>query len=843
MKKQFDVTGMTCSACQANVTRAVSRLDGVEKVDVSLLSNSMRVEYDEAKTSAASICDAVEHAGYVAREKGTKKEDASFQEEWDQKRADAKKEQDASFHRLLVSILLLIPLMLIAMGPMLGLPILAGENNAMISGLSQVLISMLILCIQRHFFIHGFKSLFHKAPNMDSLVAIGSGASFLYGLYALYRMAYGFGYGDMMMVHHSMHALYFESAAMIVTLVSVGKYLESRSKRKTGDALDKLMDLSPKNACVIRDGKEQMILASELMPHDQVVIRPGDRVPADGIILSGNGVLDQSAITGESVPVDKEVGDTVISATLNQNGSFIFEATKVGQDTTLAQIIKLVDEAGNSKAPIARVADQVSGIFVPIVIGIAIVTGIVWILAGQSFEFALSNAVAVLVISCPCALGLATPVAIMVSTGKAAEYGILIKNAAALENMAHMDTIVLDKTGTITSGKPSVQQVVTDLDQKQFLALAASLEVGSGHPLAKAVVDHAQENKVDLLPIDQFESISGKGIKGVVQGKRLLAGNYKFCKEQGVVFTDEIVHAIEEAAAKGWTPLIFVQEQKVIGWINVADTIKETSKAAIQAFKEKGMHVVMLTGDNQKTAKTIAKELLVDEVISDVLPTDKENVIRTLQGQGRKVIMVGDGINDAPALMRADIGIAIGNGTDIAIDSADVVLMKSSLLDVNTAIDLSRKTIRNIHMNLFWAFFYNALGIPLAAGIFYPFFGWLLSPMIGSAAMSLSSVCVCTNALRLRWFKPEIVMEIQETKQQEKKVEEEKMTKTMKIEGMMCQHCVAHVKKALEDVAGVTEADVDLESGSAKIEMETDVKEDILKKAVEDAGYTPVSVE
>lgn len=843
MKKQFDVTGMTCSACQANVTKAVSKLDGVENVDVSLLSNSMRVEYDEAKTSVVSICDAVEHAGYVAREKGTKKEDASFQEEWDQKRADAKKEQDASFHRLLVSILLLIPLMLIAMGPMLGLPILAGEENAMISGLSQVLISMLILCIQRHFFIHGFKSLFHKAPNMDSLVAIGSGASFVYGLYALYRMAYGFGHSDMMMVHHSMHALYFESAAMIVTLVSVGKYLESRSKRKTGDALDKLMDLSPKNACVIRNGKEQMILASELMPHDHVVIRPGDRVPADGTILSGNGVLDQSAITGESVPVDKEVGDTVISATLNQNGSFIFEATKVGQDTTLAQIIKLVDEAGNSKAPIARVADKVSGIFVPIVIGIAIVTGIVWILVGQTFEFALSNAVAVLVISCPCALGLATPVAIMVSTGKAAEYGILIKNAAALENMAYMDTIVLDKTGTITSGKPSVQQVVTDLDQRQFLALAASLEVGSGHPLAKAVVDHAQENKVDLLPVDQFESISGKGIKGVVQGKHLLAGNYKFCKEQGVVFTDEIVHAIEEAAGKGWTPLIFVQEQKVIGWINVADTIKETSKAAIQAFKEKGMHVVMLTGDNQKTAQTIAKELLVDEVISDVLPTDKENVIRTLQGQGRKVIMVGDGINDAPALMRADIGIAIGNGTDIAIDSADVVLMKSSLLDVNTAIDLSRKTIRNIHMNLFWAFFYNALGIPLAAGIFYPFFGWLLSPMIGSAAMSLSSVCVCTNALRLRWFKPEIVMEIQETKQQEKKVEEEKMTKTMKIEGMMCQHCVAHVKKALEDVTGVIKADVDLESGSAKIEMEADVKEDILKKAVEDAGYTPVSVE
>lgn len=843
MEKQFDVIGMTCAACQSNVTKAVSKLEGVQDVDVSLLSNSMKVKYDETKTDIGLICNAVEHAGYGAREKGGFKEDSSFQEEWNQKKEAAKKEQKESLHRLLASVILLIPLMLIAMGPMLGLPILAGEENAMISGLSQVLISFWILSIQRHFFVHGLKSLFHKAPNMDSLVAIGSGASFIYGLYALYRMAYGFGYGDLEMVHHSMHALYFESAAMIVTLVSVGKYLESRSKRKTGDALDKLMDLSPKTACVIRDGKEIIIPASELVTKDHIVIRPGDRIPADGILLSGNGVVDQSAITGESVPVDKEPGDAVISATLNQNGFFIFEANKVGEDTTLSQIIKLVDEAGNSKAPIARVADKVSGIFVPIVIGIAIITGIVWVIAGQTFEFALSNAVAVLVISCPCALGLATPVAIMVSTGKAAEYGILIKNAAALENLAYMDTIVLDKTGTITSGKPSVQQVHTNLDTNQFLTLAASLESGSGHPLAKAVVEYANKQHISLISIDQFESVNGKGVTGMMQGKSLLAGNYKFCKEQGITFTKDMLDSLEEAANKGWTPLIFAQEKEVIGWIHVADTIKESSKKAIQAFKDKGLHVVMLTGDNQKTAQAIAQNLRVDEVISDVLPTDKENVIRTLQDQGRKVIMVGDGINDAPALMRADIGMAIGNGTDIAIDSADVVLMKSSLLDVNTAIDLSRKTIRNIHMNLFWAFFYNALGIPLAAGIFYPFFGWLLSPMIGSAAMSLSSVCVCTNALRLRWFKPEIVMENTEEKREEKKVEETKMKKTIKVEGMMCQHCVAHVKKALEDVAGVSAADVNLDTGMASVQMETDVADETLKKAIEEAGYTPVSVE
>ena len=715
----------------------------------------------------------------------------------------------------------------------------------MMSALSQVLLATIILGIQRHFFIHGFQSLMHRAPNMDSLVAIGSGASYLYGLYAVYQMAYGFGYGHMEMVHHSMHAMYFESAAMIVTLVSVGKYLESRSKKKTGDALDKLVDLTPKMANVIRGGVEVMIPAEELVKGDQIVIRPGDRIPADGVVISGNGVVDQSAITGESIPVDKETGDPVLSATLNQNGSFVFEASKVGEESTLAQIIQLVDEAGNSKAPIARIADQVAGIFVPVVIGIAVLTGLIWTLLGQDIEFSLSNAVAVLVISCPCALGLATPVAIMVSTGKAAEYGILVKSAASLENLAHMDTVVLDKTGTITSGKPSVQNVISLEDEKEFLSWAAGLESGSGHPLGQAVVEYVQAQNIDFLTMDTFESVTGKGIKATSQGHTYLAGNKRYCQEEGVALPEKILEAMEQASHSGWTPLLFVRDQKIQGMISVADTIKESSRMAIREFKKKNLQVVMLTGDNENTAKAIAQDLQIDQVISDVLPADKESVIRDLQAKGHKVIMVGDGINDAPSLMRADIGIAIGNGTDIAADSADVILMKSSLLDVNTAIELSHKTIRNIHMNLFWAFFYNALGIPLAAGLFYPFFGWSLSPMIGSAAMSLSSVCVCTNALRLRWFKPSVQWEDQIEKKEKviEQKEEESMTKTMKVDGMMCQHCVAHVKKALEGVEGVKQADVDLETKSAVIHMDQEIANDILNKAVEDAGYTPISIE
>lgn len=839
-EQQFDVGGMTCAACQANVEKCVLKLDGVKNVDVSLLSNSMKVEYDEDKVDEDKISLAVENIGYSASAKGKKKESEGFKKEWDDRQKRVRDEQKHAKQRLVYSLILLVPLMLIAMGPMMGIPILAGEENAMISSITQLLLATIILFIQNHFFVHGFKALIKRAPNMDSLVAIGSLASYVYGLYSVYRMAYGFGYGNMEMVHHAMHALYFESAAMIVTLVSVGKYLESRSKSKTTDALSKLVDLAPKSATVIRDGKEILVSASEVMQGDIVVIKPGQKIPVDGKIISGTGYVDQSTITGESIPVEKQPGDMVISATLNQNGSFKFEALKVGDDTTLAQIIRLVDEAGNSKAPIARLADKVSGIFVPIVIGIAIVTAIVWLALGQSFEFALSNAISVLVISCPCALGLATPVAIMVGTGNAASQGILIKSAQSLETLHSVDTIVLDKTGTITSGKPSIQNIVKykDMSDDAFLTLAASIEQGSEHPLALAILSKAKHKQLSLKSVEEFEAVGGKGVKAKIDGQTYFAGNSVFIKENGISFNEK---DIEKLADEGKTPLIFTNETEAFGIIAVADTIRNTSKAAIQEFKRKGLHVVMLTGDNQRTAKAVAQGLHIDEVISDVLPADKESVIRRLQSEQRKVMMVGDGINDAPALMRADIGVAIGQGTDIAIDSADIVLMKNSLLDVNTAIDLSTAIIRNIKMNLFWAFFYNFLGIPVAAGVFYPLFGWLLSPMIGSAAMSLSSVCVVTNALRLRFFKPSVI----NVKDEETIIEKEEvktMKKTMIVDGMMCQNCVRHVKNALEGVDGVISANVDLNSKSAEIEMSQEIADEVLFNAVKEEGYTPLEI-
>lgn len=821
MKEQFDVQGMTCAACQANVTKAVSKLDGVDSCEVYLLSNSMKVEYDDEKVDASMISQAVSDAGYSANIKGESVPKASD---------SYQKESDESFGRLMISIGLLIPLMIVAMGPMVGLPILSGSSNAMISALTQVLLSLAILICEKHFFVHGFKALYKKAPNMDSLVAIGSTAAFVYGLYGVYRMAYGFGYGHMDVVHHSMHSLYFESAAMIVTLVSVGKYLEARSKAKTSDALSKLMDLAPKSATVLRGGKEIVVPIEQVVLKDVIVIRPGQRIPVDGTVIAGHGYVDQSAITGESIPVEKGIGDVVLSATSNQNGSFQFEATSVGNDTTLSKIIALVEEAGNSKAPIARLADRVSGVFVPIVIGIAIVTAIVWIALGQSFEFALSAAISVLVISCPCALGLATPVAIMVGTGKAASLGILIKSAASLETLHATDTIVLDKTGTITEGKPSVQDVIStsDLSNNELLALAASMEVGSEHPLGQAIVEKAKEMNLDLFDVSSFMAATGKGIEAVISDTKYFAGNVKYMESLGID-VDRVI--IDSLSAQGKTPMVFATKDQALGVIAVADTIRDTSIQAIRLLKDQGLHVIMLTGDNHTTAKAIGQRVGVDEVISDVLPTDKEQVISRLQSEGKKVVMVGDGINDAPALVRADVGIAIGKGTDIAIDSADVVLMKNSLIDVSTAIDLSRSVIRNIKMNLFWAFFYNACGIPLAAGVFYPFFGWLLSPMIGSAAMSLSSVCVVTNALRLRGFKPKYEAVIS-------KKEETKMNKVeIKVEGMMCQHCVAHVKKALEQVAGVSSVEVSLENKNAIVTSENELNVDTLKQAIVDAGY------
>ena len=876
--EKYNVTGMTCAACQANVTRCVSKLEGVADVNVSLLANQMTVSYDETKIGEDDIVQAVEKIGYGAS--SLERQTASpskggFRSEWQARQDQALNGQKQMKRRLISSIVLLVPLMYIAMGGMMGLPVpwfFVGMENSLVNALAQLLLTIPVLFINRHFFQTGFKALWHRAPNMDSLVAIGSGASLVYGLFAMFRLAYGFGHGDMGLVHEYAHALYFESSAMILTLVTVGKYLEARSKSKTGDALGKLVDLAPKTAVVLRGGVEQTIPAEQVAAGDIVVIRPGEGIPVDGVVTEGHGYVDQAAITGESIPVEKGPGDSVISATINKNGTFQFRASKVGEDTTLSQIIRLVDEASNSKAPIARLADKVSGVFVPVVIAIAIVTAVVWLIAGMGFEFALSNAISVLVISCPCALGLATPVAIMVGTGKAAEMGIVIKSAESLENLHNVDTIVLDKTGTITSGHPAVTDVLPmdrSLTAEQFLGEAAAAELGSEHPLAQAVVERARQLGLSLPKAEAFEAVAGRGIHARVQGREYLAGNLAFLEENHLPTAAEERSAARAAADRlaqeGKTPLLFLRDGKLLGVIAVADTIRETSRAAIRRFSEMGLRVVMLTGDNKVTAEAIRKELGIEQAISDVLPTQKEAHIRSLQEEGHKVAMVGDGINDAPALTRADIGIAIGAGTDIAIESADVVLMKDSLDDVAAAIELSRAVVRNIHMNLFWAFFYNVLGIPLAAGVLYPAFQLRLSPMIGSAAMSLSSVCEVTNALRLRFFnrkgtpkaeKSAPVLEashigignpaapVEEVSQEpENEKGSSEMKKVLIVDGMMCAHCQAHVQKALAAVEGVTEAVVDLESKKATVTLAQDVADQALMDAVTEAGYTPVSCE
>lgn len=877
-KEKYNVTGMTCAACQANVTRCVQKLDGVEEVNVNLLSGQMTVDYDETKLDSGTIVHAVEGIGYGASfaDAPSDTKSGGFRSEWEVRQSRAREEQHSMKVRLVASIVLLIPLMYVAMGSMMGLPvpgILTGMENAMISALTQLILTVPILVLNRKFYKVGLKALVKRAPNMDSLVAIGSGASLVYGLFAMYRMAWGFGHQDMAVVHEYAHALYFESSAMILTLVTVGKYLEARSRSKTSDALGKLVDLAPKTAVVIKNGQEVTVPAEQVAAGDIVVIRPGESIPVDGVVTEGAGYVDQAAITGESIPVEKMPGDTVISATINKNGTFRFRASKVGEDTTLSQIIRLVDEAGNSKAPIARLADKVSGIFVPVVIGIAILTAIVWIVAGQDFEFALSNAIAVLVISCPCALGLATPVAIMVGTGKAAEYGILIKSAESLENLHSIDTVILDKTGTITSGHPEVTDIeVLDpsMSPEEFLAQAAALEAGSEHPLAQAVVEKAKGDGVSSVQAEDFQARTGRGVSARISGKTWMAGNLAFMEEEKAMGPEQETALVREKmgqyASQGKTPLLFVRDGQAAGIIAVADTVRETSRAAIRKFKEMGLTVVMLTGDNKVTAEAIRKELDIAEAVSDVLPTEKEACVRSWQEKGHKVAMVGDGINDAPALTRADIGIAIGAGTDIAIDSADVVLMKDSLQDVVTAIELSRAVVRNIHMNLFWAFFYNVLGIPVAAGALFPAFGLRLSPMIGSAAMSLSSVCVVTNALRLRFFKPAPGDQADGPEKAEKDAEktdsmtenipgdsgvdrkeeqEEKgmvtMKKTLVVEGMMCEHCKMHVEKALAGVAGVDSAQVDLEKKTATVSMAEDVADQVLMDAVKEAGYEPVS--
>lgn len=754
MKDKFDVTGMTCSACSTSVERTVANIEGVRSVNVNLLANNMVVEFDEEIVDQRKIIDAVKGAGYDAAVAGQK---AGTQ---DQQTNHIQAEIAEMKTRSIVSLIFMTILLYVAMGPMVGLPLpswLVGLENAMTMVLVQFLLTIPVIFVNWQYYHTGFKTLWNRNPNMDSLIAIGSGAGVVYGIFALFRIGYGLGHGNWDLVAKYSHDLYFESAAMILGLITLGKYLEARSKGKTSDAIAKLMDLAPKVATVLRDGQEVEIPVSEVVVGDIIVIKPGQSIPVDGVIVSGSSAIDESALTGESIPVAKQKGDKVFSATINKAGSFQFEAQRIGDDTTLAQIIRLVEEASSSKAPIAKMADQISGVFVPIVIAIAILATVTWLLLGYPFEFALTIGIAVLVISCPCALGLATPVAIMVGTGQGALHGILIKSAESLETAHSLETVVLDKTGTITEGKPQVTDVITGtgVDAAQLLTIAASLEKPSEHPLAEAIVAAAVQRELQLTDVQDFTAVPGKGVQAQIGQEKYLAGNLRFMQTNGIDlgnFEDEADRLAEE----GKTPMYFANQEQVLGIIAVADVVKPTSKQAIQDLKQLGINVVMLTGDNKRTAEAIRRELNIDTVIAEVLPEDKEREIRTLQEHGQVVAMVGDGINDAPALARADVGIAIGAGTDVALESADVVLMRNDLLDVVTAIQLSKATIRNIKQNLFWAFFYNTLGIPLAAGLLFPFFGWKLSPMYAAAAMSLSSVFVVTNALRLRRFQPKL---------------------------------------------------------------------------------------
>lgn len=844
MKQKFDVTGMTCSACSAHVEKSVSKLEGVQCVNVNLLQNSMVVEYDDNTLGTTDIIHAVESGGYGASVQGeTKTQEAP--------KNVAAEEMHHMKRRLIASFCFLIPLFYISMGHMMGAPlpaILLGDENVMIFALTQLFLTIPVLIINKKYFVVGFKALWNKAPNMDSLIALGSAASVVYSVFAIYSMAYAMGHGDLMTAHHYGMELYFESAAMILTLITVGKYMETRSKGKTSEAISKLMDLAPKTATVLRGGVEQEIPVEEVVTGDTIIVKPGQRIPVDGKIIEGFSAVDESAITGESIPVEKQVGDTVIGATVNKSGYFRMTATRVGKDTTLSQIIALVEEAGASKAPIAKLADKVSGVFVPVVITIAILAAVIWFVAGnQPFSFALSIGIAVLVISCPCALGLATPTAIMVGTGKGAEYGILVKSAESLEIAHQVQTVVLDKTGTLTEGKPVVTDVVLakGILRNRLLKQAAAVEALSEHPLAEAIVAYAKEKEVSFEKAENLQATAGQGVEADVAGKHILAGNLKMMRERGIQLGEWEAKAVELAEA-GKTPLFFAENETFLGIVALADTLKPTSKAAVDAFHQMGIEVVMLTGDNKRTAEAIAKELDI-QVIAEVLPQDKEREVRRLQEQGKKVAMIGDGINDAPALMRADVGVAIGAGTDVAMESADIILMKSDLMDAVTAIELSHATIRNIKENLFWAFFYNACGIPLAAGVFYPFLEWKLNPMFAAAAMSFSSAFVVGNALRLRLFRPKYAktttaLPKEDIQKELNHKEEIGMKKVLKIEGMMCNHCTGRVEKALNDLDGVT-AEVSLEGKSATVTLSKDVSDETLVQTVTDAGYEVVDIQ
>lgn len=922
MEKKFDVTGMTCSSCVANVTKAVEKLDGVSDANVNLMTNSMKVNFDENKINDEKIIKAVEKIGYGANPAGekTKSEDRPVDDR-----------EKTLKHRLISSSIFMLILMYIAMGPMIHLPtpgIFHGREGAVIFAFSQFLLALPVVYINRDFYISGFKGLKNRAPNMDSLVAIGSLAALVYGIFAIYMMAYGFGQGDMELVDAYRHNLYFESSAMILTLITVGKYLEEKSKNKTRSSLANLMDLAPKMATVIEDGEEVVKNIEDVREGDILLVRPGESVAVDGKVIEGASSLDESAVTGESMPVQKSVGDRVISASINTTGSFKFQAEKVGEDTTISQIIKLVDEANQSKAPIAKLADEIAGVFVPAVLIIAALTFGVWMALGYGFENALNFAISVLVISCPCALGLATPVSIMVATGKSADFGLLFKNAEVLENLHKIDVIVMDKTGTITEGKPKLTDIVTDLGEDEFLKIAASIEKNSQHPLATAILNYAEEKNIKLDDANNFNSVSGRGLSAEINSEKFFAGNKDFMLEEKINLKDFESKA-EKLAGEGKTSMYFANVSEVLGIISVKDLPKKSSKDAIKLLRDMGKKIIMLTGDNEKTAEAIADEIGVDETLAGLLPQDKNKEIEKIQKSGKKVLMIGDGINDAPSLAKADIGMAIGHGTDVAIESSDVVLMRSDLLDVVSALELSKATIKNIKQNLFWAFFYNIIGIPLAAGLLYPSFGIRLSPMFAAFAMSMSSVFVVNNALRLRRFKARGInnknLETSLKKENEalntkndheekseniKKLEdknnltkikvegmmcghcekrvadalektgkaknvvashenssvefidkglspeeienaieeagykiiknkgEDNMEKILNVEGMSCNHCTATVKKALEGLDGVKEADVSLEEKNARVELDKDVADEALVKAVEDAGYT-----
>lgn len=825
MKDKFDITGMTCSACSAHVYKAVSKLDGVKNVNVNLLSNNMVVEYDD-NIKPSDIITAVVDAGYGAQ--------VASQNKSDNKKVNKEyiNESDLMYERLKYSFIFFIPVLYLSMGPMMhlpNLPILQGYENSLNYAFTLFLLTIPIVFINRAFFIKGYKALIHKAPNMDTLVALGAFSAMIYGIFAIYRIGYGLAVSNHELVMKYSHSLYFESAATILTLITLGKYLEAKSKKKTSKALEKLMDLTPKTAIIERDGKEYAVLVDEVKAGDIVIVKPGGSIAVDGEIIEGNTTIDQSSITGESMPVEKSVGDKVISATINKTGYIKYRALKVGKDTTISQIIALVEEAANSKAPISKLADKISGIFVPIVITIAIISAVFWLYMGMSFEFALSIAISVLVISCPCALGLATPVAIMVGTGRGAENGILIKSAESLEAAHSINAIAIDKTGTITEGKMTVKSVeVYKYDENTILQTAYTLEKSSAHPIAKAIVNKCEKLGFDVFSATDFNSYNGLGISCIINGKKYSCGSAKFMTSLAIEYKNKQKN-IDNTSA----PIYLAEENELIGIINVSDKIKETSIEAVKKFKESNIEVYMLTGDNKQSAEYTAFRAGIENVYAELMPQDKEEIIRQLQEKGKKVAMVGDGINDAPALMRSDLGIAIGAGTDVAIQSADIVLINNNLLDAVTSVKLSKAVLKNIKMNLFWAFFYNIIGIPVAAGVFYLSYGLTLNPMISAAAMSFSSVFVVTNALRLRNFKAEKYIN----------KGEKEMNVIVNVNGMNCNHCKMAVEKALNSVDGVVSAEVSLEAKNAKVVLSKDVDDNALLNVVNEAGFEAVSVE